>query len=983
MALVKEYFDITKKYQNEYGEKTLLLMQVGAFFEVYGMSDDNNRITGSQILEFTQICDLNFADKNTSVDSKKVLMAGFKDFLLEKYLKKLQDAGYTIVVYVQDEQAKNTTRSLFGIFSPGTFFSNDSAQLTNNITCIWIEKFENKWNTSVGGGAFVEIGVGNIDILTGKSNIFQIREPYIHNPTTYDELERFTSIYNPCEVIFLSNLSEELMDDILQFINVKSRLTHKICLNKDSLEKNNVMLTRAHNCEKQTYQKEILERFFGSSIFDIFFENYYENILASQSYCFLLDFIFQHNPYLVEKIEKPVINSKKDRLVLANHSLKQLNIIDDSNYQGKCSSVLKMLNMCYTPMGKRKFNHLFLNPIINHAELKIEYDCTEYLLSGDKDSHQSMRSKLHEIKDISKWIRQMYIKKIPPKNFYFLYENLNIVSTLLNWFESDSYISNYLSQELYGLKEYAQTIKTFLEKKLILEKCLAIDQTQQFEDNFFQQGVDSELDEKTQLLEDSLAQLEALKTHFNEFLSAYEKKTKTTEYFKIHETEKNNFSLMATKRRCSLLKEKLPKNSSLITIFYISKNQTKSFSIDLSFKTIEFQSQGASNQIMVHQKITEICKNIGSVKNQLKDTITGVYMKFIDGFKQFIPFLEKIIEFVAKVDIMYAKMTIASKYGYCKPVIDSDPNKKSYVNVSGLRHCLIEQLQTSELYVSNDITLGTGDDDGLLLYGTNAVGKTSFIKSLGIAVIMAQSGLFVPATSFLYKPYHTLFTRILGNDNIFKGLSTFAVEMSELRTILRLSDENSLILGDELCSGTESISAISIFVSGIHSLVCKKSSFIFATHLHEIGKYDEIMALQNVSCKHMSVIYDREKGVLVYDRKLKPGMGTNMYGLEVCKSLQLPDDFLEYANNIRMKYHPESKSILDLNTSRYNSKKIMGLCEKCGSSVGTEVHHINQQKEANERGIIQSVNSTFHKNTLGNLMTLCESCHKSFHFVKK
>ena len=980
MALVKEYFDITKKYQNEYGGKTLLLMQVGAFFEVYGMSDDNNRITGSQILEFTQICDLNFADKNTSVDSKKVLMAGFKDFLLEKYLKKLQDAGYTIVVYVQDEQAKNTTRSLFGIFSPGTFFSNDSTQLTNNITCIWIEKFENKWNTSE-IGEYVEIGVGNIDILTGKSNIFQIRESYIHNPTTYDELERFISIYNPGEVIFLSNLSEELMDDILQFINVKSRLTHKICLNKDSQEKSTVMLNRAHNCEKQTYQKEILERFFGSSIFDIFLENYYENVLASQSYCFLLDFIFQHNPYLVEKIERPELDSKKDRLVLANHSLKQLNVIDDSNYQGKCSSVLKMLNMCYTPMGKRKFNHLFLNPIINHVDLKIEYDCTEYLLSGDEDSHQTMRLKLREIKDISKWIRQMYIKKISPKNFYLLNGNVDIVLSLLDWFECDAYISKYLSGNLTELKEYSQTIKAFLVKNLVLETCMSVDQTQQFEDNFFQQGVDAELDEKTQLLEDSLSQLEALKTHFNEFLSAYEKKSKSTEYFKIHETEKNNFSLMATKRRCSLLKDKLPKDCGLVTISYISKSETKSFSIELSSKSIEFQSQGASNQIMVHSKITEICKNIGSVKNQLKDTITGVYMKFIDGFKPFIPLLEKIIEFVTKVDVMYSKMTIASKYGYCKPVIDSEPNKKSYVKVSGLRHCLIEQLQTNELYVSNDITLGTGQDDGLLLYGTNAVGKTSFIKSLGIAVIMAQSGLFVPATSFLYKPYHTLFTRILGNDNIFKGLSTFAVEMSELRTILRLSDENSLILGDELCSGTESISAISIFVSGIHSLVCKKSSFIFATHLHEIGKYDEIMGLNNVSCKHMSVIYDREKGVLVYDRKLKHGMGTNMYGLEVCKSLQLPDDFLEYANNIRMKYHPESKSILDLNTSHYNSKKIMGLCQKCGSTVGTEVHHINQQKEADTRGIIRSADSTFHKNTLANLMTLCEKCHSDIHRV--
>ena len=123
------------------------------------------------------------------------------------------------------------------------------------------------------------------------------------------------------------------------------------------------------------------------------------------------------------------------------------------------------------------------------------------------------------------------------------------------------------------------------------------------------------------------------------------------------------------------------------------------------------------------------------------------------------------------------------------------------------------------------------DDDlpcpnGILLYGTNAVGKTSFIKAIGISIIMAQAGLYVPALEFTYYPYKTLFTRILGNDNIFKGLSTFAVEMTELRTILQMADENSLILGDELCSGTESDSALSIFVAGLE-ILHKKKLYIF------------------------------------------------------------------------------------------------------------------------------------------------------------
>ena len=136
---------------------------------------------------------------------------------------------------------------------------------------------------------------------------------------------------------------------------------------------------------------------------------------------------------------------------------------------------------------------------------------------------------------------------------------------------------------------------------------------------------------------------------------------------------------------------------------------------------------------------------------------------------------------------------------------------------------------------------------------------------------MAQAGLFVPCTNFTYHPYNYLFTRILGNDNIFKGLSTFAVEMSELRTILQFSNKDSLILGDELCSGTESDSALSIFVSGLEELHKKESTFIFATHFHEVVKYDEIKELNNLELYHMEVFYNNKERKLVYDRKLKKG----------------------------------------------------------------------------------------------------------------
>jgi DNA mismatch repair protein MutS len=351
-----------------------------------------------------------------------------------------------------------------------------------------------------------------------------------------------------------------------------------------------------------------------------------------------------------------------------------------------------------------------------------------------------------------------------------------------------------------------------------------------------------------------------------------------------------------------------------------------------------------------------------------------VYLQFLDELEEkYFDTLENLATYVAKLDILQCKAYIAKEYRYCRPVIVGGV-AKSFVESMGLRHCLIEHIQQNELYVTNDVYLGN-NIDGILLYGTNAVGKTSLIRALGLSIIMAQAGLYVPCSQFKYKPYTAIYSRILANDNLFKGLSTFAVEMSELRVILKMADENSLILGDELCSGTEMCSALSIFIVGLMELHNKMSSFIFATHFHEITDCDEIKEMGKLVMKHMEVTYDRANDCLVYDRKLKDGSGPDNYGLEVCKSLYMGDEFLEKAYAIRNKYYPANNGALNLKSSPYNADKIKGVCEMCRKQMGEEIHHMRQQKEADADGFIGS----FHKNHKANLLTVCEDCHKKVH----
>jgi DNA mismatch repair protein MutS len=1023
MSLIKEYLELTKKYSDEYGDLTIVLMQNGAFFEVYGLKDKNNNIYGCKLTDFSRICDLNIVDKKVpggdmTIDGDQVVNGGFKTHLIEKYIKKLQDNGYTIIVYEEegeDPVKKTKIRNQTGIYSPGTYFYSepDTEQITNNICCLWIET--KKGSLKPLSKNYIYVGVGLIDIFTGNTCINEYSDEYIKNPTTFDNLERFISIYNPSETIIVSNLPNNDLNDIISFINLRSKSLHIVNLLDEITNKNKI---RAANCEKQTYQTELLGKFYMINDINSFMSIFYDNVYATQAFCFLLDFVYQHNPYLIQKIDEPIFENTSKKMILANHSLKQLNVIEDDNYRGKYSSVSKMLNECITPMGKRKFTNNFLNPVTDEEYLQKEYDIIESLLIMDgADEYKVVKAMLVQIKDISKIMRQIIIKKISPKLLYQLYSSICTAKVLYNFVIGNEALTEYLKHKLPGfvsLIDKADKIIDYLNKVLILEDCKDIDNISKIEKSFIKNGVDENLDNKIKILMDSQDQLEACRCYFSSLISNYETDTKskksivkkkkkvvttntdeeqeeedTKEYVNIHETEKNHFSLLATERRCKILDEmvKCSKSKSIILKYHSSYSGVETtFNLSLD---LEYNKQSQSKKLITNSQIHLLCKNVGSVKVILIDTVSKVYQQIVEKLQEYQSEMESICNFITYVDLVYTKVFIAVKYNYCKPEIVSSESGKSFVRATDLRHCLIEKIQQTELYVANDINIGDGNEtnnvlDGILLYGTNAVGKTSFIRALGISVIMAQAGLYVPASSYQYKPYKYIFTRILGNDNIFKGLSTFAVEMSELRTILRLADKNSMVLGDELCSGTESISAVSIFVAGVQKLASVGCSFIFATHLHEIIGYDEITSLHYVGMKHMSVIYDKERDSLIYNRKLEDGPGNNMYGLEVCKSLNLPQDFLENAHNIRIKYHPTSGSVLGQKHSHYNAKHITGgICENCKINPAVDVHHLVFQNEADQNGTIKKKGLTFKKNDKANLMNLCEKCHDEIHKTNK
>ena len=930
-SLTNEYFRLTLEYQTKYGAKTILLMQVGAFFEMYGTKTD-----ASIMFDVCELCQLNTSDKRICVgNGETVFMAGFRDYSLDKYVPRITEGGYTAVVYVQSKNDPKD-RNLLAIYSPGTYISyetDSSPQITNHIMCVWFDK-----HSGLRGGAkdTLVCGVAVANIFTGKSHIFEYEAPYYINPTTFDELERCITIFAPSELIVISPFDDATLNTILQYSGVKTEVIHRF--GPDSSDK-------TKNCGKQKYISHILGTFFGEESYSACAE-FGQSAIATQAFCYLMDFVQEHNPNLVRKISLPMFQNTSDRVVLANHTLKQLNMIGDA---GKLSSVHSFLNKCQTPMGKRLIHQQMTTPTFNEQWLNREYETTHVLL---QNYHlvDLFRKQLSSVKDLDKIARQLVVRKLYPASIYHLYDSVK----QLNVENPD--LSEYFGLKCADLENLCHGLCGFIDSHLDVELCRTL-QSMSFEHNIIKRGVSERLDALIDKQANGVALLDGIQQYFNKLVG--------DDFVKRHEPEKSCVTLQLTKKRAGVLKARIGSGKDVVICG--SKFNTSD---------VTFTGSGSANIDKISLPLLEsVTGDMFRLKDDIAKVVGEVYGEFLENLElNWFENIEKISKYIANMDVLQSKAYIARTYNYCRPEIDA-VSSKSHARAYGIRHCLIEHIQTNELYVANDIHIGCDAQDGMLLYGTNAVGKTSLIRALGIAVVLAQCGMYVPCSRFIYKPYTAIYSRILGNDDLFKGLSTFAVEMSELRVILKMADQNSLVLGDEVCSGTETESALSIFVSALLNLTAKGSSFIFATHFHEIVKYDEVKQLASMVLCHMAVTYDRERDCLIYDRKLAAGPGDRMYGLEVCKSLYLEDAFLAQAYAIRNKYFPENRGELSNKSTTYNGKKVRGICEMCKSEIAEETHHMSPQKDASPDGHI----GTFHKNHKANLLAVCEKCHDLIH----
>jgi DNA mismatch repair protein MutS len=252
--------------------------------------------------------------------------------------------------------------------------------------------------------------------------------------------------------------------------------------------------------------------------------------------------------------------------------------------------------------------------------------------------------------------------------------------------------------------------------------------------------------------------------------------------------------------------------------------------------------------------------------------------------------LQGVASLIAQLDVLAALADVAEREGYARPEIT---NEFALEIVAG-RHPVVERMMPRDKFIPNDLTL-TDEARLIVLTGPNMAGKSTILRQVGLIVLMAQMGSFVPAQRARIGVVDRLFTRVGASDNLVRGQSTFMVEMSETSAILHTATRRSLVLLDEIGRGTSTYDGVSIawaVSEHLHDVVGCKA--IFATHYHELTQLaDERSAVRNFT------VEVREIGdEVLFLHRLQPGGADRSYGIEVGRLAGLPSSVLSRARSI-------------------------------------------------------------------------------------
>jgi DNA mismatch repair protein MutS len=529
--------------------------------------------------------------------------------------------------------------------------------------------------------------------------------------------------------------------------------------------------------------------------------------------------------------------SPSDQLALDEAAVRNLELVRTLNGERR-GSLLAVVDATCTSMGARGLRRRIVAPLTDVAAIRRRHDAVE-ALAEDAPLRARLRAELSRIADVERLSTRAAMGVSTPRDLGALRSTLEAVEALRDTLLAAP--GDLLASPLRALcpSDVLADVRDDLRQVLVDEPPLAVGQG-----GIVREGVDSRIDE-----------LRSLASSSKDVVLALE------------ERERKRTGIGSLKVRYTR-----------VFGYYIEITRTNLGSVPPDYRRKQTIANG---ERYVTEELEELERKIETADSQIRALEQACFEAVRRRVAEHTARLHTLSALLTDLDVHASFAEVAHRFGYVRPVVD----ESRQLVLRDVRHPVVERLLAGGEFVPNDVELDADAARLMVITGPNMAGKSTTMRAVALAVILAQAGGFVPAQSARIGVVDRIYTRVGASDNLAQGQSTFMVEMQEAAAILSGASASSLVILDEIGRGTSTYDGLAIawaIAEHLHDVIGCRA--MFATHYHELCE----LAAQRTGVRNFNVAAREYQGGVVFLHKLVEGAANRSYGVAVAKLAGVP-----------------------------------------------------------------------------------------------
>ena len=830
----KQYWEIKQKFWD-----TIVFFKKGKFYELY----ENDATVGHQLF------DLKLTDR------VNMRMVGVPEMSLDHWANQFVARGFKIARVDQRESAlgkemrerdgkqtgkpqkeeKIIRRELACVLTSGTLVNGNMLQDDLSTYCVSIKESERD-DQPIFGVSFIDAATGQFSLCEIKDDVEMTKFETLLAQTRPQELLLEKSCVSPKALRILKNNTGPTT--IWNFLKPRKEFWSGDITCRELDASKYFIFEEGENIEawpkalREARDNDVVMSSFGALI-------HYLRTLQIERELLTLGNIQWYDPI-----------KRASSLILDGKTLINLEIFANSLDGGSEGTLFTLLNRCITPFGKRMFKQWVCHPLTEPTEINARLDAVDSL-NADPSVRDRFHFQLSKLPDLERMISRIHAGSCKAQDFVKVLDGFEQIDYTMSMIRSGGVGDGIVGQLISGMPDLRDLLSSWKE---------AFDHAKARDEGLLipERGIEQDFDTSQDNIEAILGDLETLL-----------KKTRK---------ELGSSAICYRDNGKEIYQLEVPTKIKGIPKFWDQMSATQ--------KVKRYYSPEL--RVLV-RKLQEAHETHGQI---VKEVSGRFFARFDEDYTTWLAS----IRIIAHLDCLISLSKASASLGEpsCRPEFlpPNSNDSRSTIDFTNLRHpCLLPHISD---FIPNDVCLGGTNPNISLLTGANAAGKSTVLRMTCVAVIMAQIGCYVPASSARLTPVDRIMSRLGANDNIFAAQSTFFVELAETKKILSEATPRSLVILDELGRGTSSYDGVAVAEACLHHIATHVGCVgFFATHYHSLAA--EFASHPEIRNKRMQIHVDEAERRVTFLYKLEEGVAEGSFGMHCASMCGIPARVIERA----------------------------------------------------------------------------------------